>query len=142
MGGRRRKFGPEQPVDPVAVALAQRINAELRAERKARREAGWRETYNFSPPEYYPPHTGLKRGPKPDPNRECTEKVLTVRVTKREAQELRRHHRRLCKEASPSTFLRYVLCQFLQAHKDPDDASYSFNPDALDYRTRKWKKPA
>lgn len=117
-----------------------RAAARLREERRLRREAGHRETYAAVQPDYGPrPHQGFKRGPKPDPTRVCTDVVLTSRVTKREAKELQRHQRRLCRDASPSTFLRFVVCQWLEAHRDKsaDPESFALDPDSLDWRTRR-----
>ena len=95
---------------PEEKAIWEEVRAMTAELRRKRREAGQRETYSFAQPGYAP-HQGLKRGPKPDPTRDCTDAVLTVRVTKRESAELKRHHRKLCKDASPSTFFRFVLCQ-------------------------------
>lgn len=133
---RRRDTLPDLRT-PEEIATWDRVRAATAELRRQRREAGLRESYSFRPLPYGP-HYGLKRGPKPDPSRECTDAVLTARVTKREAAELKRHHRKLCKEASPSTFFRFVLCQWLEAHRDKTNGSepFSFDPAALDWRTR------
>ena len=126
---------------PEVQAEELKLRASLYALRKEQREAGIRQTYSAAKLDYAP-FQGLKRGPKPDPNRECTEVVLTSRVTKREAKELRRHQRKLCKDSSPSSFMRFVLCQWLEAHRDKkaDPEAFSFNPNDLDWRTKKHRR--
>ena len=117
------------------------IYADMKLARRERREAKRQKNYVAVPLGYRPMSPGLKRGPKPDPDRERTNQVLTCRVTDREAKELRRHHRLLCKGVSPSTFLRYVLCLWLEAHRDKhkDSQQFGFDPNSLDWRSKEWK---
>jgi hypothetical protein len=80
----------------------------------------------------------LKPGPRPDPSRQNLVESLTFRSTKREARELARLHAKMCSDASQSTFLRFVVCQWLEAQRDPQRVPLRFDidPAALDYRTK------
>jgi hypothetical protein len=80
----------------------------------------------------------LKRGPRPDPTRQNADCCVTVRITKREARALSSQHDKLCRDASPSTFLRFVLCQWLEAQREPqrDPVPFDFDPNNLDWRTK------
>ncbi len=84
----------------------------------------------------------LRRGPKPDPTREHVDQFGTVRVTKREARASARYHKKLCLDASPSTFIRFVLCQWLEVRREPhqDPLRFDFDPNRLDLADQREKR--
>jgi hypothetical protein len=131
--------GYSRPKRGELARLISKRDATQGSRDRQRKSREKREAINREEAQAYVWKSGfLKPGPRPDPNRENLVESLTFRATKREARELARHHARMCSDASQSTFLRFVVCQWLEAQRDPRKVPVRFdiNPAALDYRTK------
>lgn len=89
-----------------------------------------------SAPPPAPPEGGLKRGPKPNPFLEKSEHGLNAKLTKREKDGFEALRKRLAPHATPSVFLRWMVCQILESHrrKDCPTVPFAVDLDALEPR--------
>jgi len=122
--------------DPEAVKL----DAELRAARLLRKqqERYERKRLQFPPPGRLPqpPEGGCKRGPKPDPTRDKCEHGVHTQLTRRELSMFEQLRRQFGAQLTRSSFLRFVVCEFLETHRRKDCPTTPFTVDlrSVDYR--------
>jgi len=116
---------------PEEQAEAQKVEAQLRTMLRIRKKQERQQrqalaTPNAPPP---PPVGGLKRGPKPNPFRDKCEHGLHTQLTKRERQSFEGLRKLLAPHATPSTFLRWLICEQLESHRRKDCPTMPFTVD-------------
>jgi hypothetical protein len=109
-----------------------RLAAEIREAKKRRRQQLKYERQRATlPPESLPepPSCGLKRGPKPNPFLDKCEHGLHTNLTKREKQAFEAYRKQAAPHATPSTFLRWIVCKELERSRRKDLPTMPFGVD-------------
>lgn len=116
------QFGPEE---------ARRIEAQCKALGRIRaRQAAQQRRQLANPDKELPaPPEGLKRGPKPNPFLDKCEHGLHTSLTKREKQAFEALRKAKAPHVTPSTFLRFVICEALEKHRRKDLPTSPFTVD-------------
>lgn len=128
--------------DPAAVVLDVEIKAARRLRRAQERHA--RKLVSLPAGEFLAsPEGGLKRGPKPDLDRDKCEHGWHTQLTRRESLQLEQMRRRLAPKLTRSVFVRWIVCEFLEKtrRKDCPTASFSIDLDCVDYRCKRGGRP-
>jgi len=115
-----------------------RVAAQLRAMHRIRKRQDAQQRKALANPENPPPPPpeGLKRGPKPDPFRELCNKGRHTQLTKREDAAFEALRKKLAPHATPSTFLRWLICRELETHRRKDCPTTPFSVDLNDLDQR------
>jgi hypothetical protein len=115
--------------DPAAVELEKQLKA-MKRQRKAR--ARHQRTIMALPdPEQWPqpPPGGMKRGPKPKPFLDKCDQGWVTQLNKRETTALKALWRRQAPHVTKSTFLRSIVCRYLEDHRRKDCLTQPFAVD-------------
>lgn len=123
---------------PEQQAEARAIDAQCKALARIRKRQASQQRKALANPQDPPPPPpeGLKRGPKPNPFLEKSEHGLHTQLTKREKEGFNALRKRLAPHASPSVFLRWMVCEQLEKHRRRDCPTTPFIVDlsSLDHR--------
>jgi len=119
---------------PEQQAEARAENAQLMALARIRKRQASQQRKALANPQDPPPRPpeGLKRGPKPNPFLEKSEHGLHTQLTKREKTGFEALRKRLAPHASPSVFLRWLICEELEKHRRKDCPTSPFRVDLFD----------
>ena len=125
---------------PTAEDLV--VAAQCRALHRIRKRQAAQQRKALANPTAPPPPAptgGLKRGPKPNPDLEKSDHGLNAKLTKREKDAFQALRRRLAPHATPSVFLRWMICETLEMHRRKDCPTTPFGVDlfALDHRQKR-----
>ena len=101
---------PEQQAEAVKTEAQLRALARVRQRQNSQQRRALANPDNPPPP----PPGGLKRGPKPNPFLEKSVAGLHTQLTKREKEAFDALRKRVAPHATPSVFLRFLVCQELE----------------------------
>ena len=117
---------------PEQQEQALKEHAQLRALARIRKRQFSQQRWALANPENPPPPPpsgGLKRGPKPNPFLEKSVAGLHTQLTKREKEAFEALRKRVAPHATPSVFLRYIVCETLERARLKHCPSSPFSVD-------------